>query len=163
MARYMPPGYKQVRRKVAPTPSVRSQVPQETQNILQKQKELQEAMKKQASGTANPAAEEAAANKEAAKAEKVAAAQASRAAKKAATKAAKKEPAAKKASKKAAKKTTKKAAKKAAAKFPKWSPDDNRDKLYKLAKKIGLESVVSRDTKDWIVKELTKAEKKASK
>jgi len=157
MARYMPPGYKQVRRKVAPTPRVRSQVPLETQNILQKQKELQEAMKKQASGTANPAAEAAEAAKEAAKAEMAAAAQAARAAKKAAKKVAKKEPVAKEpAAKKAA-------PKKAAAKFPKWSPDDNRDKLYKLAKKVGLESVNSRDTKDWIVKELTKAEKKASK
>jgi len=163
MARYMPPGYKQVRRKVAPTPSVRSQVPQETQNILQKQKELQEAMKKQASGTANPAAEEAAANKAAADVAKKVAAKEARAAKKTTKKAAKSTT--KKAAKKAAKKTTKKktTTKKSAAKFPKWSPDDTRDKLYKLAKKLGLESVVSRDTKDWIVKELKKAEKKASK
>ena len=160
MARYMPPGYKKVRRKVAPAPAVRSQVPQETQNILQKQKELADAVAKQAAGTADPAAEEAAANKAAEKDAKKQATKAKRAAAKKTTK-----KVAKKTTKKVAKKATKKVAKKAAKakKFPKWSPDDNRDKLYKLAKKLDLDSVNSRDTKDWIIKQLKKAEKKASK
>ena len=65
-----------------------------------------------------------------------------------------------KAKAKAAKKAP--AAKKAAASsnFPKWSPDDTRDKLYKIAKKLDL-GVNSRDTKDWLIKQLKKAEKKA--
>lgn len=127
--------------------------------------------------TINPKSEEqrqkeaAAAEKEAEKARKEAdkarkeALKAAAPPKKAAKKKAAKKKTAKKATKKEAKgeapkKPAKKAAKKAAKKFPKWSEDDTRDKLYRLAKKLDLD-VNSRDPKDWIVSQLKKAEKKA--
>jgi hypothetical protein len=64
--------------------------------------------------------------------------------------------------KKAAAKKKAKAAGKKATKFPKWSPDDKRDVLYHLARRLDLD-VGSRDTKDWIVDQLEKAEKRAAK
>jgi len=169
MARYKPPGYKMVRRKVPPTPALaRPAVPQETQNILQKQKDLQEAVKLQQSGQAQvvlarqAADAEEAAVKEAklAKRREVAAK-----AKKAKAKVTKPKTAKKAVAKKATKKTTKKVAKKATVKKIKeikWSEDDTQKVLYAKAKKAGLD-VRTKDWKSEIVSAIKKHNKKASK
>jgi len=173
MARYKPPGYKMVRRKVPPTPALaRPAVPQETQNILQKQKDLQEAVKLQQSGQAQvvlarqAADAEEAAVKEAklAKRREVAAKAKKAKAKVTKPKTAKKA-VAKKATKKTTKKTTKKVAKKATVKKIKeikWSEDDTQKVLYAKAKKAGLD-VRTKDWKSEIVSAIKKHNKKASK
>jgi hypothetical protein len=181
MARYHPPGYKTVRRKVAPVAAVRPAVPMETQAILQKQKDLQTAVKLQASGQARTvmikqAAEaEEAAKKEAKLDKRRVAAAAKKAAKAKLTKQAKKATS-KKVAKKAVKKVAKKpAAKKPAAKKPaakkkavkkikliKWDDGETQKVLYQRAKKAGLD-VRSKDWKSEIVQAIKKHNKKASK
>jgi hypothetical protein len=176
MARYHPPGYKTVRRKVAPVAAVRPAVPMETQAILQKQKDLQTAVKLQASGQARTvmikqAAEaEEAAKKEAKLDKRRVAAAAKKTAKAKLTKQAKKAT-----SKKVAKKAVKKVAKKPAAKKPaakkkavkkikliKWDDGETQKVLYQRAKKAGLD-VRSKDWKSEIVQAIKKHNKKASK
>jgi hypothetical protein len=156
MARYKPPGYKMVRRKVPPTPALtRPAVPQETQNILQKQKDLQEAVKLQQSGQAQVIL-----TRQAADAEEAAMKEA---------KLAKRREVAAKAKKAKAKVTKPKTAKKAVAtkkikeiKEIKWSEDDTQKVLYAKAKKAGLD-VRTKDWKSEIVSAITKHNKKASK
>jgi len=169
MARYKPPGYKMVRRKVPPRPAVtRPVVPHETQNILQKQKALQEAVKLQQSGQAQAVlARQAAEAEEVAQKEaklsqrRAAAATKKSAAKKTAKKVAKTEP---KAVKEVTKAVAKKAAKKVVKKLKviKWSEDDTQKVLHQKAKKAGLD-VRSKDWKSEIVQAIKKHNKKASK
>jgi hypothetical protein len=134
--------------------------------VFQKQKALQEAVKRQQAGLVGPAPEEApakpAAKKKASK-KKVAKKTAKKAAaKKVTKKVAKKKTASKK---KVAKKATKKPAKKKAAKKPKtlkWDEEMTQKELYRLAKDAGL-NVLSKDWKSEIIKEIKKYNRKVSR
>jgi hypothetical protein len=129
--------------------------------VFQKQKALQEAVKRQQAGLVGPAPEEApakpAAKKKASK---------KKVAKKAAAKKVTKKVAKKTASKKkVAKKATKKPAKKKAAKKPKtlkWDEEMTQKELYRLAKDAGL-NVLSKDWKSEIIKEIKKYNRKVSR
>lgn len=162
MSKYKPPMYGKVRRKVPPAPRVRPQQPTPTESVLQKQKALQEAVKRQQAGLVGPDPEEApekpAAKKKASK-KKVAK-------KKTAKKAAAKKVAKKATKKKVAKKATKKPAKKKPAKKKpktlKWDEEMTQKELYRLAKDAGL-NVLSKDWKSEIIKEIKKYNRKVSR
>jgi hypothetical protein len=155
MSKYKPPMYGKVRRKVPPAPRVRPQQPTPTESVLQKQKALQEAVKRQQAGLVGPAAEVVEEKPVGATAKK-------KVTKKAAAKKVTKKTAAKK---KVAKKATKKPAKKKAAKKPKtlkWDDEMTQKELYRMAKDAGL-NVRSKDWKSEIIKEIKKYNRKVSR